>query len=123
MADPNTLLAPVIRKVFQPDAEYQAFGAELSARELPDYIFATEEMEQDPTVIFRQLRWGGQYVFASPLPQKVREVSQRFADYGFTIEQPADPVHDGWQLWPFVRKKDPLLRRPKDAARAQGRPH
>lgn len=107
MADPNPVLAPVIRKVFEPDAEYQAFGEPTPAqsRDLPDYIFATDGQEQEPAAIFSQIRWGGQYVFASPSLERVNQLSKEFAKYGFAVERPADAVHDGWRFWPLLRKK------------------
>ncbi len=105
MADPKPALDPIIRKVFQQDAEYLAFGEQAPARELPDYIFATDDQEQNPAAIFRQIRWGGQYVFASSSIQKVAKLSRDFAEYGFAVERPAGTVLDGWRFWPVVRKK------------------
>lgn len=104
MGTPNPTLDPVIRKVFQQDAEYLAFGPAPS-RELPDYIFATDDQEQGPADIFRQIRWGGQYVFASSSIEKVTKLSRDFAEYGFAVERPAETVIDGWRIWPVIRKK------------------
>lgn len=105
MADPNPVLAPVIRKVFQQDAEYQSFGEPDSSRELPDFIFATEDQDHDPASIFKRIRWGGQYVFASASLEKVNQVAKTFSEYGFAVERSSGSVVDGWRFWPLLRKK------------------
>ena len=105
MSELNPVLDPIIRKVFQQDAEYLAFGGPSAPRELPDYIFATDDQEQDPATVFKKIRWGGQYVFASPSIERVARLSRDFAEYGFAVERPTGTVTDGWRFWPLLRRK------------------
>jgi hypothetical protein len=106
MAAPKSVLDPVIRKVFDPSEEYQAFGANgNSAVDLPDFVFATANDDHDPQVVFPRIRWGGQFVYVDESLKKVQETARQFSDYGFSLEQDSVAVSDGWRLWPLFRRK------------------
>ena len=105
MGDHDSVMTPVIGKVFANDEEYLSFGMKQHARDLADFVFATERDDCDPSRVFPHIRWGGQFVFATDSLPKMRSIAKRFSDYGFIVERPDATVLDGWKFWPLLRRK------------------
>jgi tRNA A-37 threonylcarbamoyl transferase component Bud32 len=105
MSDRNSVLAPVIGKVFANDEEYRNFGEPRHPVALSDFVFATENEDHDPARVFPRVRWGGQFVFASNSLKRTQDTANRFARYGFLLEIPPSAIPTTWKFWPFLRNK------------------
>jgi hypothetical protein len=91
----NPVLIDVVReRVFSHNAEYAAHGPGLNVASLADtdttplpgyFLFAAEDELHDPDEIFRGLRWGGQFVYASHSRRLVAKLPERFIRRGFEI--------------------------------------
>jgi len=105
MGDRDSVLAPVIGKVFANDEEYRHFGDPGRALGLSDFVFATDRDEHEPSRVFPRIRWGGLFVFASNSLKITQDAANRFAHYGFLLEIPPSVIPTNWKFWPFLRNK------------------
>jgi hypothetical protein len=68
------------QRFFRSNAQYRDAG-------VTDYFFGTAGGNCDPDRLFRVLRWGGQFIFASHSPRETTELLERYRDAtGFTID-------------------------------------
>jgi len=87
VARDESLVQQVIARVFSQDREYQHFSRMVTADGLRNYRVLAEDQPHDPADVFRTLRWGGQFAYASTSRSRVREVAdQCIATGGFIIE-------------------------------------
>lgn len=85
---PSGLCSAVAARALAADPEYGYLaGRPLSAGGLHDLIYFDPSRPQSPDGIFQQLRWGGLYVFGSPLRHEVEALSRQFAGAGFSIDR------------------------------------
>ena len=83
------LVDRLIERVFAHEREYAHFGHMVTADGLRNFVFAADDGDgpTDPVAVFKGLRWGGQYGFASTSRGRVREVAAAFrATGGFDVE-------------------------------------
>lgn len=101
------LLDPVLRAVFEGDAEFRhlATSSEPDGRAgQVDYRFAVGDQPHDADEIFCALRWGGQFVYVSRSGQQTRAVSARFAERGFDVIHGPAFLRRGLPI-PFLGRK------------------
>src|SRR2546430_1103336 len=81
------LVETVVQSVLKEDAEFRRVftGGPVHRDGQADYLFAAEEEAHEPAEIFGRLRWGGQFLYASPKKQQVEAAAKQFAEYGFRI--------------------------------------
>ena len=72
-----------------------------------DYLFAAEDQPHDPDEVFRSLRWGGQFVYASRTRSRVAALPEQFIRRGFELRQAPTYVRK-----PILGVSVPLLSRP-----------
>src|SRR5687768_4584374 len=85
----SALVDRLIERVVAHEREYGHFGHMVTADGLRSFVFAADDGDgpPDPLAVFKGLRWGGQYGFASTSRSRVREVAAAFrATGGFDIE-------------------------------------
>src|SRR5581483_9120839 len=70
-----------------------------------DYLYATPGHPHQPQEIFPRLRWGGQFLFASPSRRQVRQLADAFAHDGLEITQPPKSVCQGWCRLPLLSRR------------------
>jgi hypothetical protein len=96
----------VARHIFRDDLEYQ----HLARREHPhvitqaDFLFGTDDELTDPETVFRKLRWGGQFVYASRKGGPTGKLAKRFTERGFRLTHGPGVLRSGWPIPFFARK-------------------
>lgn len=105
----HALLTPLMAQVFAEDREYRRYAhapAAADPRALQDFIFAAEGDDVSAESVFRRLRWGGQFVFASRSARRVAGVAREFDRDGFELEQRPTFVRGrAWRLLPFLARR------------------
>jgi hypothetical protein len=112
-ANHQALSELVRERVLSGDAEFAAYGpgfnlsGALPADQPPvNYIFAAENDAHEPDDVFRALRWGGQFVYASRSAEKVAALPEKFIRRGFEVATPPSYVRKsflGIVIPPFSR--------------------
>jgi hypothetical protein len=89
------ILEQITSQAFGDDPEFLRYGAPVALAAAQahggpqDFVFAVENEPHEPDEIFAQLRWGGQFVYASRHRRRVAEMNERFGQRGFeTMPQP-----------------------------------
>jgi len=84
-----------------PEYQYETQQSNGASGELSDLLFAGGDQPQAPSDLFKQLRWGGLCLFASPHWKQVVEATDQFKQSGFVIERAPVHVRQGWRI-PFL---------------------
>jgi len=116
-ADDQALIHLVRDRVLARVPEFQRFGpgmgvAGLVARDPAnhppaDFLFAAENEPHHPDIVFRLLRWGGQFVYISKDARRVNATMETFLRRGFEVTVAPSVVRK-----PFLGMTLPLLSRP-----------
>ena len=94
-------LTPLLEKVVHGHPEYQRQQRSTQPPgHLADFVLATPNDPHTLNDIFRKLRWGGLFVFASPHRRQVAEVVRQFDGNGFIVEEGPEYLRRGWSI-PF----------------------
>ncbi|MDX1682686.1 MAG: RIO1 family regulatory kinase/ATPase [Phycisphaeraceae bacterium] len=104
----------VIDEVFADDAVFRQRGWSRTFESLDepaDYLFALPDDEPDPEEVFRQLRFGGQFVLVADRRSPIRRMAKRIGDdHGFVVEH-EDAVEVGKTLGVLPKKVHYLVAR------------
>jgi hypothetical protein len=95
-SSPPTLVDLLRTRVLGQDAEYADHGPGLGTtvlaepavgRTATNYLFAAEDEPHEPDELFRALRWGGQFAYASRSAGRVSELAAKLVRRGFVVER------------------------------------
>lgn len=101
----DELFRAVCKRAADTDAdlrEHLAISILAAGEAQSDYLYATPIDPHQPQEIFPRLRWGGQFLFASPSRREVRQLADAFAHDGFEITQQPASVCRGWCGLPLL---------------------
>src|SRR5450432_1024339 len=102
----------VVWKLLRDNDEYRRYAqSQTTTQGLADFLFLTPDDSHSPHHVFKQLRWGGQCLLASPHHKQVVELAERYRRHGFIIEQGPTYVREGWPIPFFYRKTHAFLAR------------
>jgi len=97
----RAMLAAVHRQTVAHDRDHLFLkdSRDLSATDLVDFRFALPHDDHDPFDVFRRIRWGGLFLFASPDRADVEGVELAFAKHpGFVVERATTTTRYGLPL-------------------------
>lgn len=119
---PQTLpapLPPVATRLAKSNLEYRRLLLQPPREHaLEELLHGTAHTDHRPDVIFRKLRWGGLFVFASRRRHVTRSIARQFEQAGFHLDTPPTRHREGsWIPFPpfsqsihfFVARKVHLL--------------
>jgi hypothetical protein len=106
MSNESPLTDRVARLIFRDDLEYRhlALHAHPHVISQADFLFGTDEEATDPETVFRKLRWGGQFVYASRKGGPTGKLAKRFTERGFCLTHTPGVVRSGPRI-PFLGRK------------------
>ena len=94
----NAMMNAVHRRVVAPDKDHAFLkdSRRLSSTDLVDYLFALPGEADDPSEVFQRVRWGGLFIFLSPVRTDVEKVEASFREHpGFVVEHETSTTRTG----------------------------